>query len=196
MSAGPKLLITGFGPFPGAPKNPTEALVRALGGEQPASLGAIALKAVVLSTDYRRSWTTLRRIYGRFQPDVVVHFGLAGQAKAIHIETVGINVVDPKKPDASGSAPRSGRVRRSGPERLTATLPIDGILAALKREQIAAQLSDDAGHYVCNATLYRSLHAAPAKRTVGLIHVPPDLTPDALLAAARTILRVACRRPS
>lgn len=194
MSAGPKLLVTGFGPFPGAPKNPTEVLVRALGGEQPASLGATALKAVVLSTDYRRSWATLRGIYGRFQPDVVVHFGLAGQAKAIHIETVGMNLIDPKKPDVSGYAPRAGQARRGGPKKRSVTLPAESILAALKRGRIAAQLSDDAGDYVCNATLYRSLHAAPAGRAVGFIHVPPDLTPDALLAAARTILRAACAR--
>jgi len=192
VSAGPKLLVTGFGPFPGAPQNPTEVLVKALGGEQPGSLGAIAFKTVVLSTDYRRSWETLRRIYRRFEPDVVVHFGLAGKAKAIHIETVGINLIDPKKPDISGYAPRLGQARRGGPKRLSVTLPADSILAALKRERVEALLSDDAGDYVCNATLYRSLHIAPGSRRVGFIHVPPNLTPAATLAAARTILRAAC----
>lgn len=134
----------------------------------------------------------LRRAYQRFEPDVVVHFGLNGGAKAIHIETVGVNVIDLKKPDAAGSASRSGRVRRGGPERLSATLPTDSILAALKRGGIPAQLSDDAGDYVCNATLYRSLRAAPAGRVVGFIHVPPNLVPEALLGAARTILRTVC----
>jgi pyroglutamyl-peptidase len=188
----PKLLVSGFGPFPGAPENPTEALIRALADELAETFGASALRAVVLPTDYRRSWSALRRIYGGFDPDVVVHFGLSGRAKAVHIETTGVNAVDPKKPDASGSAPRSGRARRDGPEKLSATLPTGSILAALKRERIAAQLSENAGRYVCNATLYRSLHAAPASRRVGLIHVPPNLAPDALLAAARTILREAC----
>jgi pyroglutamyl-peptidase len=189
VSAGPKLLVTGFGPFPGAPENPTEALIKALAKEPADAVGAGTFKTVVLPTAYGRSWAKLRRTYARFEPDMVVHFGLHGGANAIHIETVGVNLIDPKKPDASGSTPTSGRVRRGGPERLSATLPADAILAALKRNRILAQLSDDAGDYVCNATLYRSLHAAPAGRTVGFIHVPPDLTPDALFAAARIILR-------
>jgi pyroglutamyl-peptidase len=190
-----KLLVTGFGPFPGAPRNPTETLVEALANETPGSFGASALKAVVLPTEYERSWATLRGIYARFEPQVVVHFGLNGRAEAIHIETVGMNLIDPKKPDASGSAPRSGRARRGGPEKLSSTVPTGMILAALKRNRIPVQLSEDAGDYVCNATLYRSLHAAPAGRIVGFIHVPPDLAPDALLAAAHTILRTACVLP-
>jgi pyroglutamyl-peptidase len=187
-----RLLVTGFGPFPGAPENPTETLVRTLAEEPPEAFAASAMKAVVLPTDYQRSWPMLRGLYSRFEPDVVVHFGLNGSANAIHIETVGVNLVDQKKPDASGYAPRSGRVRRGGPEKLFAMLPAEAILAALKRGGIPAQLSDDAGDYVCNATLYRSLYALPAGRTVGFIHVPPNLTPEALLAAAHTILRTVC----
>jgi pyroglutamyl-peptidase len=191
-AAAPSLLLTGFGPFPGAPENPTEALVRALAQETPESFGASAVKAVVLPTEYGRSWAILRRLCLRFEPNVVVHFGLGGIAKAIHIETVGVNMIDPKKQDASGGAPRSGFARRGGPERLSATLPAESILAALKRRRIPAQLSDDAGNYVCNATLYRSLHAAPAGRRVGLIHVPPTTakgwSPARLLRAGRIIL--------
>jgi pyrrolidone-carboxylate peptidase len=54
-------------------------------------------------------------------------------------------------------------------------------------------LSDDAGRYVCNATLYRSLIAAPAARRVGFVHVPPasHITKERLLAAAKIILRTA-----
>ena len=107
--SGRDLLVTGFGPFPGAPENPTEALVRALAKEPAEAFGASAFKAVVLTTDYRRSWAALRRLYSSFAPDVVVHFGLNGRAEAIHIECVGRNAVDPAKPDASGYAPRLGR---------------------------------------------------------------------------------------
>jgi pyroglutamyl-peptidase len=190
--AGPRLLITGFGPFPGAPENPTEDLVRTLADEPAASFGASALKALVMRTDYKRSWPTLRRVYRNFDPHVVVHFGLNGKAKAIHIETIGINRIDATKPDASGSAPRTGRVRRAGPEKLQATLESESILAALEGIRIPAQLSENAGAYVCNATLYRSLHAAPVGRKVGFIHVPPDLAPTTLLAASRAILSAAC----
>lgn len=167
----PKLLVTGFGPFPGAPRNPTEALVAALAAEPAETFGAAALKALVLPTDYRRSWSILRRLYGSFAPDVVVHFGLSDRIKAIHIERVARNAANPAKLDIAGYAPK--RARRVGPDVLHSTLPVTAIHAALTKAGFPAALSDDAGAYVCNATLYRSLHVAPNGRQVGFIHVPP-----------------------
>jgi pyroglutamyl-peptidase len=193
--AAPKLLVTGFGPFPGAPENPTEALVRALAAEAADSFGAKALRAVVLPTEYRRSWTALRGLYARFRPDVVMHFGMSGKADAIMIERLGRCRTAADVPDAAGHAPISGRARRSGPDTLAATLPVEAILAALLAAKIPAALSDDAGAYVCNATLYRSLQAARGDRLVGFVHVPPSgvngLSPDRLYRAAEIMLRTA-----
>src|SRR5687767_3213456 len=75
---GPKLLVTGFGPFPGAPENPTDPLVRALAQAPAERFRATAFRAVVLPTEYRRSWSILSRLYAGYAPDVVVHFGLSG----------------------------------------------------------------------------------------------------------------------
>jgi len=61
----------------------------------------------------------------------------------------------------------------------------------------AAAASDDAGGYVCNATLYRSLLAVKAgqRRLVGFIHVPPEgrngWTAARLKQAAELILQMA-----
>ena len=163
--------------------------------EEPAQVfGASALEALVLPTEHARSWAMLRRIYRRFDPDVVIHFGLSGRAKAIQVETVARNRVAPDQPDAIGVALRSGHVRRGGAETLAATTPTKAILAALKDKGVAAQVSDDAGDYVCNATLYRSLHAAPPWRRVGFIHVPPGgrrFGHESLVEAARIVLRTA-----
>jgi pyroglutamyl-peptidase len=193
--AAPKLLVTGFGPFPGAPENPTEALVRALAAETADTFGASACRAVVLPTEYRRSWTALRGLYARFRPDLVVHFGVSGKADAIMIERLGRCRTALDVPDAAGHAPISGRARRSGPDTLAATLPVEAILAALLAAKIPAALSDDAGAYVCNATLYRSLGAAPTGRLVGFVHVPPlgvnGFAPARLHEAAAIILRTA-----
>jgi len=188
-----RLLVTGFGPFPGARKNPTETLVRALAGEAASAFGASELRAVVLPTDYRRSQAMLRRLNATFLPDIVVHFGLAAGVREIHVERLARNCTDPGKPDAAGFAPRFGRVRRAGPDTLTATLPAEAIVAALTQAGFAAQLSDDAGAYVCNATLYCSLAAATPGRMAGFIHVPPEAAMDAvkLRKAAEIILRAA-----
>ena len=93
-------------------------------------------------------------------------------------------------------APRSGLCRRSGPDALAATLPVDAIVKTLTEAGFAAAASDDAGGYVCNATFYRSLHADPeGKRLVGFIHVPPEgtngYTQEWLGSAAMLALREA-----
>ena len=54
---------------------------------------------------------------------------------------------------------------------LSATYPAVRITAALRRRGVDAALSRDAGDYVCNAALYRSLLAAAAPR-IGFVHVP------------------------
>jgi pyroglutamyl-peptidase len=188
----PRLLVTGFGPFPGAPKNPTETLVRALAREPASSFGASELRAVVLPTDYRRSQAMLRRLSATFLPDIVVHFGLAAGAREIHVEHQARNRTDRDKPDAAGFAPRFGKVRRAGHETLAATLPAAAIVAALKQAGFAARLSDDAGAYVCNATLYCSLAAATPGRMVGFIHVPLEergLAPAQLRSASAVVFR-------
>jgi pyroglutamyl-peptidase len=149
----------------------------------------------VLPTDYRKSWAVLRRLYAHFDPDIVVHFGLSGSAEAIVLERLGRRRIAPDKPDAAGYAPRSGRASRSGPEHFAATLPIRDILPALLAAGFPAALSDDAGDYVCNATLYRSLLAAPPFRLVGFVHVPPigtaGFTSEKLCSAARRIIETA-----
>jgi pyroglutamyl-peptidase len=197
MAGRPKLLVTGFGPFPGAPENPTETLMAGLAGASPEALGAGALRAVVLPTDYRRSWEMLRDLYANLSPDVVVHFGLHLHAEAIHVERVGRNAVDPRKLDAAGYAPSDGRVHGSGPDLLHATLPVSGIVDALTEAGHAAELSDDAGGYVCNATLYRSLHAEAAPQ-VGFIHVPPEgqhgTTQEKLVRVASVVLQATVAR--
>jgi pyroglutamyl-peptidase len=127
---------------------------------------------------------------------VVVHFGLSRSAKGVVIERSGKRRVDPTRPDAAGFAPPSGLCRRSGPDNIAATFPVDRILAALIEVGFPAMASDDAGGYVCNATFYRSLRVAPAgKRLVGFVHVPPEgaggYTRARLSSAAMLILREA-----
>lgn len=194
MASALRLLVTGFGPYPGAPENPTEGLVKALAAEPPEALGAGAFHAVVLRTEYHGSWAELERLTVDFDPDVVVHFGLSERIEAIHLECVGRNFADPSKPDAAGHAP-SARVAEDGPETLASTFPADAILAALSDAGFPAALSDDAGAYVCNATLYRSLHTAPPTRRVGFVHVPPEgkggFAGERLLDATRVLLRAA-----
>lgn len=168
----------------------------ALGAEPESSFGASILRTAVLPTDYRRSWQELQPLYAAFVPDVVVHFGLSLRAESIHVERRARNAVAPDKPDAAEYAPSDGRILPSGPDVLFSTLPTMAIVEQLSARGFAAGLSDDAGAYVCNATLYRSLHANAAPK-VGFVHVPPlsraGLTPSRLVEAAGAVLRAAAK---
>jgi pyroglutamyl-peptidase len=156
--------------------------------------GAGAFRAVALGTEYRESWEALEELYAAFAPDVVVHFGFAAQSEAIRLECVARNRASPGKPDARGKHPPPLLVD-GGPETLASTLPAEAILAALTDAGFPAALSDDAGDYVCNATLYRSLHVAPPTRRVGFVHVPPERRSgydrERLVEAASIVLREA-----
>ena len=62
-----------------------------------------------------------------------------------------------------------------GPAAYFATLPLAAILAALTAEGIPAYLSNTAGTYLCNQTLYGTLHAVsgrPRPPRVGFLHFP------------------------
>lgn len=190
----PSLLVTGFGPFPGAPQNPTAALVEALGREAAETFGAGTLRALVLPTEFVRSWSELRSLYRRFHPDVVVHFGLSARATEIRLETGARNCLGTEKVDASGVVPRRRRISQRGADRLAVTLSTSKLAAALSAAGFAAAISDDAGDYVCNSTLYRSLAISEGTaRQVGFCHVPPNdvLTAQRLLKAGRVILAAA-----
>jgi pyroglutamyl-peptidase len=193
LESRPRILVTGFGPFPGAPENPTEQLVQTLAARQPAPICAGLLRAAVLPTDYRRSWSALRRLYGDFQPDIVLHFGLSRRARAVHVERVARKRCSPELPDAAGFSPSSGLARRFGPESLVSTLPVEAIAPCLQQAGIPVAISEDAGGYVCNATFYRSLLAAQTGALVGLIHLPPEgqggFDAERLVRAAELVVR-------
>jgi pyroglutamyl-peptidase len=164
-------------------------LIESLKNHPPESFGSKEFRAVVLATDYRRSWEKLRRLYRNFAPDVVVHFGLSSRARAITVETLARRACDRSKPDVAGYVPPTGQVMRSGPGTLPVTLPVTEIVAVLADAGFAATISGDAGGYVCNATLYRSLAVAHPDRRVGFVHVPPRrVLPSADLERAARIL--------
>ena len=86
--------------------------------------------------------------------------------------------------DNAGYQARGEPCVAGGPAAYFSTLPLPAILEAIGREGIPAYLSNTAGTYLCNQTLYATLHAvdAASRRTrAGFMHVP--LSP-AMVAAS------------
>jgi hypothetical protein len=96
-------------------------------------------------------------------------------------------------------APGSGKeIDPAGPLAFRSTLPVDEIAAALEAEGIPAEVSRDAGGFLCNHVFYVLMQTLDPKRIGGFIHVPPAyvLPPDDLVRAAGVIVAVCGRHIS
>jgi pyroglutamyl-peptidase len=169
----PVILVTGFGAFPGAPYNPSALLMRNLAAHEArlARLG-VKLERRVLPVVYDEIAPRLKSLIAETAPDAILHFGLAGQRRAISIETRAANHIG-TLPDAAGKIAKSPCVLRGAACVRRARVPTSALNAALRRAWIASKPSNDAGDYVCNQTFYLSLAMATGtNRAVGFIHVP------------------------
>jgi len=165
----PTILITGFGPFPGAPYNPTMKLVRALARLRRPALADTRIVAHVFTTSYAAVDRELPDLIARHKPDALLMFGLHGRAKAIRIETRARNALA-LLPDASGRALRRGVIATGAPHARAMPMPARQLLAAARETRLPAVLSRDAGRYLCNYLCWRS--AESGVRLAAFIHVP------------------------
>lgn len=173
-SRAPRILVTGFSVFPGAPINPTEALVRILQDETPEGEGIEAFRADVLAVEYATIANRLSAIGRVFLPDIAIHFGLARECAGFRLERVARNSHGAARPDQAGDLPSTAQVC-AGPDLLPSTLPLDLIAARLEEAGLPVEWSDDAGGYLCNTVFMLSAaHACAGLRPqmVGFVHVP------------------------
>ena len=178
----PRILVTGFSVFPGAPVNPTEALVGILREEPPQGEGIAAFRAEVLAVEYDTIADRLSAIGREFLPDIAIHFGLARECRGFRLERIARNSHAAARPDQSGALPSAQQVC-AGPDTFASTLPLDLIAERLAFAGLPMQWSDDAGGYLCNTVMTLSLaHACDGLRPAmsGFIHVPPlkEAEPD------------------
>ena len=129
------MLVTGFGPFPGAPSNPTQQLVARLVRLRRPATAALRLVTHVFPTSYAAVDQQLPELIDKHQPDAIVMFGLAGRSKAIRIETLARNRIsrvypdmDRKIPPRTGIAPGEATRRGRAPfARLAAAVRASGL---------------------------------------------------------------------
>jgi pyroglutamyl-peptidase len=167
-----RVLLTAFGPFPGAPFNPTAPLVKALLRRRRPALAGIDITTHVLATAYVAVDRDLPKLFAR-RPDIVVLFGLAGRTPHVRIETRARNAVSLLFPDARGSRPQHGAIVFGGPASLRGRAPFVRLASAARGHGVAVRTSRDAGRYLCNYAYWRALERAPAGAPlVQFVHVP------------------------
>ncbi|CAA2142339.1 pyroglutamyl-peptidase I [Hyphomicrobium sp. ghe19] len=197
MGSRPTVLLTGFGPFPGVPTNASGELVRKLARTARRALPEFRFAVAILPTEWNRAPRLIANLHERHRPLLALHFGVAGTAKTIRLETEAANICR-VAPDAAGTLPASAQLTEDGPAVRRSSIAAPAITAALNAKGYPSSISNDAGGYLCNAVLYHSLAAAEARGDllVGFVHIPQDLSEPpldmtAVSAAALEIIKIA-----
>jgi pyroglutamyl-peptidase len=162
-----RLLVTGFGPFPGVAENPSAAIARKVAASPRWRRLGIKTQALVLPTAYSSIEAILAPAL-RARYTAVLMIGVAGKAKRIRVERRAANRASVLAPDASGK--RGPHLRlTTGPAHRTSRVAAAPALVRLRRAGLPAGLSQDAGRYLCNACYFSAL-SEPVP--VLFLHIP------------------------
>src|SRR5437867_3190103 len=164
---------------------------------------------MVLPVHHADATRRLTAVLTETRPAAVVHLGLAGGRARVALERVAVNVMDDEQPDNAGVRARGEPCVPGGPAAYFSTLPLAAMLKALVDDGIPAYASNTAGTYLCNQTLYWTLHAVRQQSRpprVGFIHFPllpsmvaasgleqPSMDFPLMLRAVETVLGVIAR---
>ena len=164
-----KLLITGFDSFGGGTTNPSWEAVKNL----PDTVGDFVLCKLQIPTVFGKAAQMVLEKAAEVQPDMILCVGLAGGRDAVTPERIAVNIRDARIPDNAGNQPQGEFVVSDGPAAYFATVPVVAMTQAIRDAGIPGAVSNTAGTFVCNDTLYALLHRfSETDVTVGFIHVP------------------------
>lgn len=188
-----KLLITGFDAFGGDHRNPSWLAVRAL----PDVVGNFEIRKLQIPTVFGKAAALVLEEAREFHPDVILCVGQAGGRDAVTPERIAVNIRDARIPDNEGNQPNGDPVADDGPAAYFATVPVKAMAEAIRVAQIPGAVSNTAGTFVCNDTLYALLHHYAGTTTrVGFIHVPylpeqgtPNLPLEKTIAALTAAIK-------
>ncbi len=184
-----RLLICGFGPFPQAPDNPAALAVEQLRSEGWAPSG-VEVGYAILPTVWSKAAQAAAGARQAMAADAVLLVGVAVGAQAFRLETLARNRASQTLPDAEGRLWLSSSIDPAGPDQRDVTAPVEAMRGAIAAMGLPVTLSDDAGEYLCNFTLYRMLAQAPM---TAFLHVPPigaDIDLPAIVCAVRAAAAV------
>lgn len=174
-----EVVFTSFGPFREVLRNPSILVAQAAVAEVGRAGGAVS--SVALPVTYAAAATASAQLpVGAAR----VHVGVAASRPAVTVERRG-RPESGDEPDNDGVVGPSDPGNRLPRESRTA----EALVAALREEGVEAELSEDAGGYVCNALLWHSLGT---EEDTCFVHVP-SLTDEAAEALGRQLGRAVVR---
>lgn len=170
-----RLLVTGFGPFPRVPRNPSAALARSLAADRRWRRRGVEARALVLETSYSAIEGTLLPTIRDFAPHAVLMLGVAPRRRRVTPETRAINRASRLYPDVSGAVGARALHLEKGAQLVRrARAPVGVFVGLLRAGGAPASLSRDAGRYLCNAAYFAALgeSVAGAPFACAFVHVP------------------------
>lgn len=187
-----KVLVTGFEPFNHEKINSSWEAVKLL----PDTIaGAEVVKLEIPVVAYK-SIEAVHDKMVELQPDIIISTGLADGRVNVTPERVAINITDARMPDNEGNQPVDVPIFEDGETAYFSNLPVKAMVKAMKDAGYPAVLSNTAGTYICNHTMYGILyyiHKEFPNARGGFIHVPlaPSMAVDKPSMASMAISDIA-----
>jgi pyroglutamyl-peptidase len=199
MTAPLRILITGFGPFPGAPHNPTPALVERLLLLRRPAFSEVERIGHIFHVSYAAVDRDLPLLLKQHRPDALLMFGLATRTPFLRIESRARNCITTLWPDADHARIRKAAIAPDSAAQMFGP-HCAKLLRAARATGIDARASRDAGSYLCNYLSWRAIEATRATggpRLAAFVHVPllprgahrgPRITAEQLVDAGEAVL--------
>ncbi|MDP0492253.1 MAG: hypothetical protein Q7Q71_14480 [Verrucomicrobiota bacterium JB023] len=171
------ILLTGFLPFRGRSENGSRLLAGSFDGH---CIGSTPIHVEILPVIWKGHRERLDELAARYQPELILSLG-EGQPDRIRFENVGRNLA--RGHDEEGREPDESFLLREGPDTLQTPLRKPDITP----ERWPLVETEDAGGYLCNATLFLNLWAG---RRAGFLHLPilAEHDREAYLSALRPVV--------
>ena len=155
-----KILLTGFEPFGGNATNVSSEVASTL---SPHSIEGSEIVVAQLPVSFKRVGKILSQLIELHRPDIILMLGQAGNREKISIERIAVNLMDSKMGDNDGYCPNEQSVVTGAENAFFSNMPLKKIVENWRNTGIDAVISNSAGLYVCNCTLYNALHLAHHK---------------------------------
>lgn len=175
-----RVLVTGFEPFGTHRRNISSEVVRELPSnirmndpwadlrQKPAKSLDISIETRVLSVDEAGSTEIASALHQGQNWDAILHIGLCESCRIPRLETLAQDRIDMRIPDNKGRQIMEQPITGQGD--LCVTVPAQ---SWMNRDwSMECELSVDAGSYLCNETLYRTLSALESTSSVDESVIP------------------------
>ncbi|MCC6552482.1 MAG: pyroglutamyl-peptidase I [Polyangiaceae bacterium] len=193
-----RVLLTGFEPFHGAPRNPSGDAARALDGARIEPPGAEVIGRV-LPVLWDVAAARLRALVAEVRPHVALSLGMA--QGTFRVERVA---TDARRPIEDNAGRLPSPLREAPTVALPTRLPVERLEAAIAAAGGPVEPSEDAGGFLCNEVflaLLRAMDGAPGLLRAGFLHVPNDrhvpepIAQESVNAAVLAALRATLAEP-